>query len=188
METMLKNDANYRRIKVRTAGLFSSATYWLGSDHLLIVVLDGYRENYRRIYFRDVQAILTRSTNGAVLMTILFLFLLIVLGVLPMTSGDDVGLIFGGTNLVVWLAALIFNGVLGRTGRCQLRTAVQNRDLPSLGRWRQIEHLLAVLVPEINRAQAAAGAESGATNEAGPELSTVEPAVAPAAPSGPPSP
>ena len=37
-------------------------TVWLGRDHLLLVSRAGYTENYKRFYFRDIQAIIIRKT------------------------------------------------------------------------------------------------------------------------------
>ena len=37
-------------------------TVWMGSDHLLLVSRAGYTENYKRFYFRDIQAIIIRKT------------------------------------------------------------------------------------------------------------------------------
>ncbi|HAV61888.1 MAG TPA: hypothetical protein DCY13_05945, partial [Verrucomicrobiales bacterium] len=103
---MLKDDPNYRRLKLRTTGILSSASYWMGKDHLLIVVLDGYRENYRRIYFRDIQSILLRRTNGWLFFGAGCLLMALLLGALPLSAGDAVGYWMGGINLAIWLPAL----------------------------------------------------------------------------------
>lgn len=166
---MLKDDPNYRRLKLRTTGILSSASYWMGKDHLLIVVLDGYRENYRRIYFRDIQSILLRRTNGWLFFGAGCLLMALLLGALPLSAGDAVGYWMGGINLAIWLPALAVDLAMGPTCRCRLTTAVQSRDLPAIGRWRQAERLLEQLVPEIQRAQQSfAGAPEAAARESAP--------------------
>jgi len=40
-------------------------TLWLGKDHLLLVdSLGGYSEDYKRFYYRDIQALIIRKTTG----------------------------------------------------------------------------------------------------------------------------
>src|SRR5580698_2302749 len=36
---------------------------WLGGDHLLLVETSGFTENYKRFYFRDIQAITVQETR-----------------------------------------------------------------------------------------------------------------------------
>ena len=40
------------------------SSLWLGSDHLLCIDTTGYTENYKRFYFRDIQAIVIRKTEA----------------------------------------------------------------------------------------------------------------------------
>ncbi len=150
---MLSRDPNFRRVKLKARGLGGSATYWLGPDHLLIVTQDGYSERYRRIYFRDIQAVLIRRTSTWIWVMVILLGMLVVLGILPLTVGDTIGLWLGGINLGIWSAFLTFHLIAGPTCGCRLVTAVQNRDLPHLNRWKQAGRLLDALLPEVHRAQ-----------------------------------
>ena len=47
----------YKRLPGRRAGLFSVNTLWMADDHLLSVHSHRVTEQYRRFYFRDIQAI-----------------------------------------------------------------------------------------------------------------------------------
>src|SRR5438270_8932541 len=40
-----------------------SSSLWLGKDHLLCIDSSGYTENYKRFYFRDIQALVIRKTE-----------------------------------------------------------------------------------------------------------------------------
>src|SRR5213082_404842 len=40
-----------------------NSSLWLGKDHLLCIDTSGYTENYKRFYFRDIQALLIRKTG-----------------------------------------------------------------------------------------------------------------------------
>jgi hypothetical protein len=150
---MLSRDPQFRRIKLKARGLGGSATYWLGPDHLLIVAQDGYSERYRRIYFRDIQAVLIRRTSTWIWILVFLIGMLVVLGILPLTVGDTIGYWLGGINLGLWSAFLTVHLIAGPTCGCRLVTAVQNRDLPHLNRWKQAGRLLDALLPEVNRAQ-----------------------------------
>src|SRR4029078_13353826 len=40
-----------------------NSSLWLGKDHLLCIDTNGYTENYKRFYFRDIQAFVIRKTD-----------------------------------------------------------------------------------------------------------------------------
>lgn len=150
---MLSQDPQFRKIKLKARGLGGSATYWLGPDHLLIVTQDGYSERYRRIYYRDIQALMIRRTSTWLWISAVLIGMLILMGLLPLTSGDVVGLWFGGINLGLWTIFLLCHLVSGPTCGCRLVTAVQNRDLPHVNHWKHASRLLAELQAEVNRVQ-----------------------------------
>ncbi|MBI1177329.1 hypothetical protein GC207_07805 [bacterium] len=150
---MLSKDPQFRKLKIRGAGLIGSASYWLAPDHLLIVTIDGYTERYRRIYFRDIQAIIIRRTSTWIWLTVALSALTIVAGILPMSTGEIEGLISGGIMVAGFGSGLAFNLIAGPTCSCRIVTAVQNRDLPHINRWRKANRLLEALQNEISRVQ-----------------------------------
>src|SRR5687768_16639659 len=57
---------DYKRIGgrgTRRRQFFTRNTLWVGSDHLLQVEHTGYTEEYKRFYFRDIQAITVQKDN-----------------------------------------------------------------------------------------------------------------------------
>ena len=107
------------------------ASLWLGKDHLLYVETNGYTENYKRFYFRDIQAFTICRTNGrsvsnCVLGAIAGLLLLV--GLTTQSTGGIIG--FGIAAIVAGLIPIGINTALGPTCLCQLRTAVQTEHLP----------------------------------------------------------
>src|SRR5881409_101596 len=54
----------YRPLPGRAAGLAWYHRLWLGPDHLLAVRSFGFTEEYKRFYFRDIQAILIGRTDS----------------------------------------------------------------------------------------------------------------------------
>ncbi len=126
---------------------------WLGSDHLLVVDSDGAREYYKRIRYQDVQTIMLRKTSegtvgNAVLGVVALLFL-----VFAMTADSTTarGVLFGVAAFFALF--LVLNSLLGPTCVCQLRTAVQTEELPSLNRVRRALKALDRLRPLIVAAQ-----------------------------------
>lgn len=132
---------------------------WLGGDHLLCVETEGYTEKYRRFYFRDIQAITLRRTNRALVLgvvtgvlTAVFALLMLVIDDL---AGKSVFGILGGVCAIPFLVNLIY----GPTCKCELRTAVQTENVPSMSRVRRARKLLNRIRPLIAEAQGQLAAE-----------------------------
>lgn len=131
----------------------SRYSLWLGSDHLLCIETNGYTETYKRFYFRDIQAIITRRTSdrmvaGIVCSVLGALFILI--GIL---TDDTAGLItFCLIAFGTCLIPLLINLLLGPTCTCQIRTAVQTESLP-IRRVGKLRKILKRIQPMIAEAQ-----------------------------------
>jgi hypothetical protein len=132
-----------------------NSSLWMGKDHLLCIDTNGYTENYKRFYFRDIQAFLIRKTQR-------YTWWSLVTGVLaagflfPAAFSSEIVLkyilgIVGGLFSLV----LVINLALGPSSACQLRTAVQIEELPSLNRLRRTRKVLDRLRPLIVAAQGA---------------------------------
>ena len=126
---------------------------WLGKDHLLCVETEGYTESYKRFYFRDIQAITLRKNSR-------WLVLAVVTGL--MTG------FFGFIVLAKWIFGIIggicaipflVNFLYGPSCACQLRTAVQTEDLPSMSRVRRARRVITRIRPLIAEAQGQLSAE-----------------------------
>jgi hypothetical protein len=149
----------YRKLPGRGYGIGETSRLYLAEDHLLLVSAAGFHENYRRFYFRDIQAITLRKTiTGAVFNGIL-------IGVLvPMVF--LVGSFATQNEMIGWsipigiLAGLLaFNFLRGPSCACQIHTAVQTRRLGPMNRLRSAERTLARLRPLIEAAQGAVPAD-----------------------------
>jgi|GEM_PF-635702 len=120
-------------------GMASTRYYlWLGADHLLSVIREGYYEQYKRFYFKDIQAIILRKTlTGRIVNYVLGAFLLVFLALL--TAGitnnwDEIGIWMLAWMAGFFLIFLLLNWFKGPTCQCFLRTAVQVDRLYSLNR------------------------------------------------------
>src|SRR5580658_7114351 len=49
--------AEYRKLPGKRRGFLNVSSVWAGPDHLLLVRGSRFREEYKRFYYRDVQAI-----------------------------------------------------------------------------------------------------------------------------------
>ena len=135
---MAAEKLKYKRLTGRKRGILHGASLWLGEDHLLAV--NGWRfgEEYKRYYYRDIQAIVITKARR---------FMVPVPWLVGATVVGLYTLIFGfasaARNAVafeVFLAALLalllylFIESLFRSCRCRIQTAVSLDDLPSLYR------------------------------------------------------
>src|ERR1051326_3113083 len=165
---MARVERVYRRLPGRGVGLSSYHRLWLGPDHVLSVRATGYSEEYKRFYFRDVQAIILR---GSVAWKNWNLALLTVAGLLGFVSA----MTSGGVGLAVWLglaclfvALLLINLARGPTCVCHILTAVQMERLPALGRIRVARRVMERLRPMIEQAQGDAAPAGSAAPSPGP--------------------
>jgi len=148
------------RVRTSFAVVFAArSSLWLGDDHLLCVDFSGYSEKYKRFYFRDIQAITLyktarRLTWNWALGTPAVICLGVLVAQLLISRGQITpGPVTAAMVLLAFVIPLILNNAFGPTTACQLRTAVQTEDLPSLNRLRQTRRILARLHTLIEAAQ-----------------------------------
>jgi len=149
---MARSQKPYLRLPGREAGFLSYSRLWLGTDHLLLARTTGFSEEYKRFYFRDIQAVVTRRTERREILSVILAFTAIVFGVMSVfsTSGWR-AFLFVMTGTV--LLALLVNWLRGPTSVCHLRTAVQTEELSPLKRFRATRKVIERLKPNIEKAQ-----------------------------------
>jgi hypothetical protein len=132
---------------------FSRCSLYLGDDHILGVDNNGFSEDYKRFYFSDIQAIVTRRTKRGSIWNIVLAL---------MIACSFAGALFLETEFVripSWilfgtlLAFLLVNIFRGPTCVCHIMTAVQEDELPSLNRLRVARKVIETLRPVIERVQ-----------------------------------
>jgi hypothetical protein len=139
-------------------GIAIRSRIWVGKDHLLAVYSSGYSENYKRFYFRDIQAVILRKTRTArtineVLTPLVCVVLALALSLSIAGGFTDGFAIFWWIIVAVLMAFLVANILMGPTCVCHLKTAVQTEELPSLRRLRRARKVLARVRPLIVAAQ-----------------------------------
>lgn len=128
-------------------------TLWIADDHLLSVDNHLFSEDYKRFYFRDIQAIIMAKTRrgavwNAILGTMVALWLLIMF-----RQNSMEGRIAWVVVAAIFLVLLLINVLRGTTCRCQLITAVHQETLPSLNRLTTANKVLDILRQRIRQAQ-----------------------------------
>jgi hypothetical protein len=188
----MAEEVRYKRLtRARPRSRFSvvsagSSSLWLGPDHLLCIDSTGFTENYKRFYFRDIQAVIVRKTDGykywSLGLGIVGLFFAIIAAVTSDSVGRIVWFSFAG---LFWLI-MSLNLALGPTTACYLQTAVQNEQLPSVVRLRKARKVLNILRPLIASAQGELAPEEIAERLSGmPQQSAfsgVPPVISPGGP------
>lgn len=127
-------------------------TLWQGSDHLLHIFSRFGVEDYKRFYFSDIQAIITRKTavgfaQNVALGILLGFFLLLVI------ASEGGWSIFWGFFVAMMLIFLVINLLRGPTCESHLMTAVQTEKLHSLGRLKNAFKVMNRLAPLIEQVQ-----------------------------------
>jgi hypothetical protein len=174
-------DEKYRRLPGRRRGLVSGASLWMGSDHLLLVKSAWFREEYKRFYLRDIQAIVVAPCARFYVSTPLLIFVVVWLfsGLFMAAWPDSVARGWGiglAAMLLAWLAVSIAGGC-----RCRLYTAVSKDDLPSIFRTWTARRFLRHVEQRIAQVQ---GTVDASWTEA--ERTSAGPTVAAMAPPEPP--
>ena len=149
---MARSQKAYRRLPGRKAGFLSYCRLWLGTDHLLLARTTGFSEEYKRFYFRDIQAVVTRRTERREILSVILAFTAIVFGVMSVFSPSGWWAFFFVLTGTV-LFALLMNWLRGPTCVCHLRTAVQTEELSPLKRLRTTRKVIERLKPKIQEAQ-----------------------------------
>ena len=164
---MEPNRERYRKLPGRRRGFIFGSSVWMASDHLLLVKSARFREEYRRFYFRDIQAIVTAKaprfhiSTRAALIAALWGVAFGLAGAFEAFAAIRFGARFVG--VAVWfpwataagLAAAWVYVSAARSCRCRIYTAVSSEELPSLYRTWTARRLLAKVEPAVAQAQGA---------------------------------
>jgi hypothetical protein len=179
-------EARHRRL-TRARGrrwLLPRVSLWLGPDHLLSVESTGYWEEYKRFYFRDIQAIIVQETNRRMVWNAVLTAPLVccavgfMITVISQNPHFEMIITWAALSLL-FLVPFVLNNILGPTCATQLQTAVQTESLPSLCRLRHTRRILGRIQPLITMAQA---------GEIPPQNTTAPPIAATVAPASPTTP
>jgi hypothetical protein len=152
--------STYRRLPGKKKGFFVGYhTLWQGSGHLLQVYSRLGVEDYKRFYFNDIQAIITRKTAAGKIQNIVLAVLAGLFGLLGAISGGG-WLIFYASIIGVLAIILLINLFRGPTCETVLMTAVQTEKLHSLHRIKTTQSVMNQLRSLIEQRQGRISAET----------------------------
>lgn len=155
-----RTTTRYRRLpgrgprKGRFFSVFlSRCSLYLGDDHILSVENNGFSEDYKRFYFADIQAIITRKTRSRDVGSIVFS--LMIAGSLTgaLLSKNESPRIFFWALSGIFLLLFLINLLRGPTCMCHIMTAVQEDQLPSLNRLRVARRVIGTLRLAVEKVQ-----------------------------------
>jgi hypothetical protein len=173
---MTASAQDYQALPGRSVALAGYHRLYQGPDHLLLAANTGYSQNYRKFYFRDIQAIVVLQNQVRLVWNwiwggLLFCDLAGWLVVLAAVSSVQTGwLIFSVVVTFLLALPLLINMLLGPTCTCYLQTAVQIEPLPCLRRLRTADRVLRQIQPLLESAQGSLSSE---------DLQLLNPAAAP---------
>jgi hypothetical protein len=184
---MAAEKIQYRRLPGKLRGIFHTASLWLGDDHLLAVSGWRFTEDYKRFYYRDIQAVVMTYAPRFVV-PVPWLLAVLAAGITALfASGASVSwLVDGCIALLVVLGLYLLIVNLTQSCRCRVQTAVSREELPSLYRMWTARKALAILERRIAEVQGtlvegwtASVAESPAVSPEPAPPGTIEKAVSP---------
>lgn len=130
----------------------SVESLWAGPDHLLAIDSRGFSEDYKRFYYKDIQAFITRKTLQGKIQNILFGIFCGLFILFAILTGNGWA-IFWEILTGLFLLLLLANWLLGPTCVCHIQTAVQSEKLPSLSRLNTAKKTISRIKPMIHEAQ-----------------------------------
>lgn len=142
---MARKPKEYTRLPGHNRSAFAISgvarcSLWAAKDHVLYVANEGYSEEYRRFYYRDIQAIIVRKTVtgavGSAILSIISTGLLLWLLYGVNEDWDIAGLVVLGFTAGLFIIPLLVNMFRGPTCATFMRTAVQTERIHSLNRLR----------------------------------------------------
>jgi hypothetical protein len=185
----------YRRLPGKRRGFLNVSSVWAGSDHLLLVRGSRFREEYKRFYYRDVQAIAVARAPRFQVSTVWAAIGLVWLAVFAFTQLNasmavSSRAIYGkAAGAVCVLLALMWAYLsAAQSCRCRIYTAVSSDEFPSVYRIRTARNFLAAVEPLIAQVQGtiegewAAAAEERAVGPASAASAPLAASTASAAP------
>lgn len=153
---MARKSKMYRKLSGSGFSLALKHSLWQGPDHLLWVEGSIIQEQYKRFYFKDVQALTLHHTNRRVVWTLILGSLPLFLGAVSLfTEGSAY---VSGSMAIVFTILLVVQWLKGPGCKVFLQTAVQTQKLSNLVRMHKA-------IKVVNKIKAAAEAAQGPLSE-----------------------
>jgi hypothetical protein len=111
-----------------------------GPDHLLVVMHRGYSEDYKRFYFKDIQAVILRKTLRSmvhiIMSSVMLSVFLALIGMGMYWKWDMVAIVMLAIGGAFFVPFLLYELIRGPSCAVWIRSAVQEERLFALNRIR----------------------------------------------------
>lgn len=152
------SDANQYKLAAKGGSLFGRQKLYFGEDHLLVI--DGtYVERYRRLYYKDIQALLRYRTWSSIVIQ-LFLAMIIFFGVIGVFTGATAPNWWWLFLIVPISVILAYTFYAGRSCAVGVKTQVQLVRLTAIGGVRKARKFEQQLSERIEATQGALTSEA----------------------------
>ncbi|MDY6854111.1 MAG: hypothetical protein SWO11_05285 [Thermodesulfobacteriota bacterium] len=149
---MAKKKKIYNRLPGKKRKFFGYDTLWLGPDHLLSIDSRIFSEDYKRFYYKDIQAIITYKLNHWKIINIILGSLSAILLLMAFFNEGVISILFSVLGGLFFLFFVIYL-LRGSNCACHIKTAVQTERLPSLYRLRKARKAIGLLRSRIENVQ-----------------------------------
>ncbi len=153
---MAEKQKIYQKLPGKTRNFFTGFhRVWQGRDHLLAVDNRGFSEDYKRFYYKDIQALVMRKTAWGKIVNAIFGLVLsgFFFGAYKFAeSTPEAAWVMGGIAVLIVLL-IAYNCWRGPTCTCHIKTAIQTEKLPSINRIKVFHKVMARVQPLIRDAQ-----------------------------------
>ena len=150
---MAQDKSEYHKLPGSKKGfLIGKYTLWQGSDHLLQIFSRVGVEEYKRFYFNDIQAVITRKTAVGTIQNMVIGFLVLIF-TLPAIFFDEGWSLFYAVVAAAMLLLLVVGLIRGPTCKTILMTAVQTEKLHTLHRLKTTSKVMDRLRVHIHQTQ-----------------------------------
>ena len=146
-------EKEYKRLPGRWRSFANAVTLWQGKDHVLLVENSGYTEQYKRFYYRDIQAFVVQKNRHRMFGNIVLGLPAVVLAVFGAIDYPVLGFLLIAAGFFGIFA--LVNTLLGPTCNASLVTSVNVQPVRSLNRVRVVGKALKRILPLIEEAQGA---------------------------------
>lgn len=176
---MAQKKKTYQKLPGTKKGfLVGKYTLWQAKDHWLYIFSRFGVEDYKRFYFSDIQAVITRKTiAGKIQNAVSGCFILVCS--LPAFMLDGGWAIFYGSAAAMTFILLLINLFRGPTCETTLMTAVQTEKLHSLNRLKKALKAMDRLRKEIQTVQGGVNRQDLTATPVRSTISNAPPATAP---------
>ncbi|MBI9076892.1 MAG: hypothetical protein JEZ02_15905 [Desulfatibacillum sp.] len=151
MKMFNKNNA-YKKVRGMGRHLAGYSQLWMGPDHLLSVTTHFVEEQYKRFFYKDIQAIIIKPTITGIIWLVIAL-LIALFSLWGILFFDIYGLLWILLPTAFFIAFMIFQK---GTCKCWIKTSAQCEALPSVKYRRRARKLIEKVRPFIESAQGGA--------------------------------